>query len=71
MRPILGSVSVMDGLLVVDSSRLVVPPQVKKVVLSLLHQSHCGISKSYEQARQLYYWPGMKADVAAVVICGL
>ena len=57
----------VDGLLVLDGHRLVVPPQDRPAVLALLHQSHCGIVKTTANARDLYFWPGMERDVVSQV----
>ena len=43
-----------------DSTRLVIPDNSQKAVLTELHKAHSGISKTYATATQLYYWPGLK-----------
>ena len=47
--------------------RIVVPKEARKVVLQNLHMQHTGILKTWKNARQLYYWPGMKNDITQVV----
>ena len=47
-------------LVIIDSTRMVIPDSSKKTVLKELHKAHSGISKTYATATQLYYWPGMK-----------
>ena len=47
-------------MVVLDSTRLVVPTGSQKTVLTELHRAHSGITKTYATATQLYYWPGMK-----------
>ena len=47
-------------MVVLDSTRLVIPDNSQKAVLTKLHKAHSGISKAYATATQLYYWPGMK-----------
>lgn len=49
--------------LVLVGDRLVVPRPARQRILELLHLSHSGITKTYELARQLYYWPGMKNEI--------
>eukprot|EP00095_Tigriopus_kingsejongensis_P005672 snap_masked-scaffold377_size191454-processed-gene-0.8 protein:Tk05672 transcript:snap_masked-scaffold377_size191454-processed-gene-0.8-mRNA-1 annotation:"PREDICTED: uncharacterized protein K02A2.6-like" len=53
--------------LALDGCRLIVPPQARRDVLRRLHLAHCGISKTYENAKQLYYWYGMKNDISRLV----
>ena len=59
--------SVDGGLICVDSSRLFVPAAARKSVLRKLHEAHPGITRMYRTARDLYYWPGLKNDVASIV----
>jgi len=59
--------STVDGLLVLDSYRLYVPLPERPRILGLLHQGHQGITKTYQLARQLYFWPGMKADISSLI----
>ncbi len=55
------------GLLVVDGSRILVPAAARAAILKTLHKPHAGIDKTKQAARQLYYWPGMTDDIAAMV----
>ena len=52
-----------DGrlLLVLDGERIVVPRRAMKRILELLHWPHAGGVKTQQAARQLYYWPGLRA----------
>ena len=36
-------------------------------ILTLLHASHAGINKTYDLARQLYFWPGMLNDIEQLI----
>lgn len=54
------------GLLSVDG-RIVVPRAAQKVVLQGLHLGHTGQRKTFLNARQLYYWPGLKRDINNLV----
>jgi hypothetical protein len=58
-----------DGftLLVYDGKRIVVPPASRAEILTRLHTSHSGVSKTREHARQLYFWPGMSSAVKNMV----
>ena len=55
--------SIFDGLLVVDNSRLVIPYTRRAKILQLLHRGHLGIVKSKMLAQQLYYWPNINKQV--------
>ena len=47
-------------IVILDSTRMVIPDESQKAVLKELHKAHSGICKTYATATQLYYWPGMK-----------
>ena len=47
-----------------DNHRIVIPRNKVKCILSELHKSHCGFQKTYTLAKQLYYWPNMRSDIA-------
>ena len=47
-----------DGLMFLGEI-LIVPPRLRKDMLNLNHESHQGIDKSKERAREVMYWPGM------------
>ena len=61
------SLSVSDGLVLLDSCRIVLPASAVRPVLQLLHASHSGINKTIVLARGLYYWPGMVNDIKQLV----
>ena len=56
-----------DTLLVLNDSRLVVPKECREKVLSNLHASHSGISKTRQLAKNLYYWPNMSVQVQQLI----
>ena len=49
--------------LVYFENRLVVPLLLRKNILQSLHETHLGISKTKNLARQHFYWPGMSSDI--------
>ena len=59
--------SVSNGLVLLDSRRIVLPLSAIKPVLKLLHSSHSGITKTTSLARGLYFWPGMVNDIKQLV----
>lgn len=55
--------SVANGLLM-KGSRLFIPPELRRRVLSLAHDStHLGQVKTKELLRQSMFWPGMNAEI--------
>jgi hypothetical protein len=49
--------SVINGLVVQDCKRIVIPRGARDVTLQVLHRSHAGVAKTAEAARQLYFCP--------------
>ncbi|XP_046739526.1 uncharacterized protein K02A2.6-like [Diprion similis] len=47
--------------------RLVVPTELRKDVLKLLHEAHLGVNKTKARARQAVYWPGLMVDIENMV----
>ena len=62
----IGELSLQDGC-VMWGSRVVIPPQGRQRVLDLLHQGHCGESRSKSFARMYVWWPGMDAQITDTV----
>jgi hypothetical protein len=52
--------SVINGLVVHDCKRIVIPRGARNATLQVLHRSHAGVAKTAEAARQLYFWPKRK-----------
>ena len=59
---IAGELSVQEGLLM-RGSRLFIPASLRAEILTLLHASHQGISKTRERARQSVWWPGLSKEL--------
>ena len=49
--------------LLLCNDRILVPKLARRGILEKLHGSHCGITKTYNNAKQLYFWPAMKSDI--------
>ena len=64
--PVVGELSVQDGLLM-RGSRIVVPTSIRLSVLDKLHVGHQGITKCRERARQSVWWPGLSKQLEALV----
>ena len=60
--------SVLDGC-ILWSSRVIIPPQGRKPLLSELHNTHLGVSKMKALACSYIWWPGMDAEKSNRVLC--
>ena len=58
--------AVSDGI-VFKGLHIVVPPTMQRRMLELIHQSHLGIVKSKQRAREVLYWPGMSAEIENMI----
>ena len=53
--------------LILFHDRIIIPKTHRRKILALLHIQHTGIVKTYNTAKQLYFWPGMKNDIKTTV----
>ena len=51
-------------LILLDSAQIVIPTCTHKKLLKLIHRAHSGYTKSYKTVMQLYYWQGIKSNIA-------
>ena len=56
-----------DQALLLYHNRIFVPIEARNQILEHLHLQHTGIEKTLRNARQLYFWPKMKDDIARIV----
>ena len=56
-----------DGNLVTMGDRVLVPRRSRKDLLNMLHETHLGFKKMFSLASQLYFWHGMRKEVAQIV----
>jgi hypothetical protein len=47
--------SVINGFVVQDCKRIVIPRGAQEATLQVLHRSHAGVAKTAEAAKQLYF----------------
>lgn len=59
--------TVEDGL-VYFNKRVVIPRVVRGEMLRRIHESHQGIEKSKQLAKQHVYWPGIMSDITNLVL---
>ena len=52
-----------DKMLILDGTKIVVPHELRKMVLKQLHLAHLGYANTSETAKELYYWPSMLQDI--------
>lgn len=62
-------ISVYDGVLF-KSDRVIVPTNMRKDMLNLIHDSHLGIEKCKRRARDVVFWPSMNEHIEDVAKCG-
>lgn len=58
--------AVSDGI-VYRGMRIVVPPSIRSDMLKQVHESHLGINKCKQRARETLFWPGMSQQVQDMI----
>ena len=56
-----------ESQLLFKGSRLIVPINLRSDMLKRIHESHMGIVKSKQLARDIIFWPGMGAQIEDVI----
>ena len=52
--------------------RVIIPPNLRKIIMTLLHDTHIGAARMKAQARSWVWWPNMDAEIEfAVKTCHL
>ena len=49
------------------NNRVLVPPALRKIVLTMFHSEHPGITAMKSLARSLIWYPGLDSDVEEIV----
>ena len=57
----------VTGRVLMYDNRVVIPEQMKKLVLSRIHDGHQGITKCRERARTSVFWIGINKDIQEMV----
>ena len=58
--------TVLDGI-ILKGNRIVVPPSMRSHMMNLIHESHLGIVKCKQRAREVLYWPNMNAEIEEMI----
>ena len=66
LLPMRDDFSIQQGLLM-RSSRMVIPPTLRKEILQRIHNGHQGIAKCRERARQSVWWPRISTELEELV----
>lgn len=61
-----GELTIVIGLLL-KGTRLVIPPNLQRQTLDQIHEGHQGISKYRQRAKVSVWWPGISAQIEAIV----
>ena len=59
-------ISCVDGLLF-KGNKVIVPESLRSPMLDIIHESHQGMVKCKQRARELLYWPGMASQIEDTV----
>lgn len=49
------------------NDRIIVPTSMRKMILSQLHESHFGVTKTKRRAKNALYWAGMDGDIEKMI----
>ena len=62
----INEISEIDGILF-KGERVIIPQSMQQYILKVIHQSHLGIVKCKQLARDLVFWQGMNSQIEDVV----
>ena len=57
----------IDNLILINSSKIVIPDNYINQIISFLHKSHNGYEKTLKLAKDLYYWQTMNNDIKQAI----
>ena len=67
LNSVWSDLSIQDGLIIVEGTKIFVPEACQKELLKTLHLGHCGTNKTIKLAKSLYYWRGMATEIKQLV----
>ena len=59
--------SVIDGV-ALKGSKILIPKELRPLMLDKVHDSHLGVEKCTQRAREVLFWPSMTADIRSKVL---
>lgn len=59
-------IGIVNGILV-KGQRLIIPTELRNVILKALHTHHLGIEKTRNLARTTVYWPGLNKEILEMI----
>lgn len=59
-------ITINDGLVYIND-KIIVPFKLRRLILSILHETHLGINKTTKRAKSFYYWPGIAKDIEKLI----
>ncbi|XP_053376863.1 uncharacterized protein K02A2.6-like [Mercenaria mercenaria] len=59
--------SVIDGI-ILKRSKILIPKQLRPMMLEKIHDSHLGVDKCTQRAKEILFWPSMYKDITAKVL---
>ena len=66
-REVWDRLSIENGKIVLDGSKLVIPLNFRRKILEYIHTPHAGIVKSLALCKSFYYWPNMKKELSDMI----
>jgi hypothetical protein len=67
LRPEWVNLSVINGLVVHDCKRILIPRGALDATLQVLHRSHAEVAKTAEAAKQLHFWTKMNEHIKDMI----
>ena len=61
-----GEIAHVQGLLL-KKHQIIIPVEMRKLILQAIHEGHLGMEKCLRRARQSVFWPGISNDVRVLV----
>ena len=53
--------------MILKDSKILIPPSMRKEILTKVHAGHQGREKCKKRARQVAFWPGINMDIDNMV----
>ena len=63
--PLCDQLSTVDGA-TIYKDRIIVPPSLRKDILTALHSAHQGVTSMISRAKTSVFWPGISSDIISL-----